>query len=46
MDFLPQSECLFICRYPVVDNIPFNAILPAHPCTAAFEYEGTPDDRP
>ena len=46
MDFSLQPGSLCICSYPVVDNMLFNAILPAHPCTAAFEYEGTPDDRP
>lgn len=46
MDFSPRSRSLCICSYPVVDNMLFNAILPSHPSTAAFEYEGTPYDRP
>ncbi len=36
MTFSSQLRGLLFSGYPVVDNMLFNAILPAHSCTAAF----------
>ena len=40
MTFSSQSRGLLFSGYPVVDNMLFNAILPAHSCTAAFRKQG------